>query len=167
MKEYLNNKEETDKVIKIHKDGQRWIHTKDIGYIDEDGHIFHVERIKNIFMRTGFNVHPSKIAEFINTIDGVKNSYVMGFEHPVEQCVPVAFIELTEDKKDKCEEMLSYIKNKCFTNLEETSIPYEYLFVDTLPINVGGKIDGIRLKKESNIDYMKVNDDAKTLKLKK
>lgn len=167
MKEYLNNKEETDKVIKIHKDGKRWIHTKDIGYIDEDGHIFHVERIKNIFMRTGFNVHPSKIAEFINTIDGVKNSYVMGFEHPVEQCVPVAFIELTEDKKDKCEEMLSYIKNKCFTNLEETSIPYEYLFVDALPINVGGKIDGIRLKKESNIDYMKANDDVKTLKLKK
>lgn len=164
MKEYLNNKEETDKVIKIHGDGQRWIHTKDIGYIDEDGHIFHMERIKNIFMRTGFNVHPSKIAEFINSIDYVKNSYVIGFEHPIEQCVPVAFIQLNDNSKK--EEALSYIKNKCFSNLEETSIPYEYVFVDELPINVGGKIDGIRLKKESNIDYMK-RDNVKSLKLKK
>lgn len=157
MKYYLNNQEETENVIKVHKDGKRWIHTKDIGYMDEDGNIFHMERIKNIFMRTGFNVHPNKIAEFINTIPCVQNSYVMGFDHPAEQCVPVAFIVLNKNIGISEEEALEQIKNICYKNLEETSVPYEYRFVSELPINVGGKIDGLKLKKESNIDYMKEN----------
>ena len=161
MQGYLNNPTETNAVIKIHKDGKRWIHTKDIGYIDEDGNIFHCERIKNIFMRTGFNVHPNKIAEFINTIPNVQNSYVMGFEHPTEQCVPVAFIVLDKNSEQDTEEILKEIKEICFKNLEETSVPYEYVIVETLPINVGGKIDGIKLKQDSKIDYMK---DVKTLK---
>lgn len=155
MKYYLNNPEETDNVIKIHKDGRRWIRTKDIGYMDEDGNIFHLERIKNIFMRTGFNVHPNKISEFINTIPYVQNSYVMGFDHPLEQCVPVAFIVLNKNLDISESEALEQIKKLCYKNLEETSVPYEYRFVNELPINVGGKIDAIKLKKESNIDYMK------------
>jgi len=165
MKYYLNNPEETDNVIKIHKDGKRWIHTKDIGYIDEDGNIFHLERIKNIFMRTGFNVHPNKIAEFINTIPCVQNSYVMGFDHPTEQCVPVVFIVLNKNLNISETEALEEIKNTCYKNLEETSVPYEYRFVTELPINVGGKIDGLKLKRESNINYMEENKILKkTLK---
>ena len=157
MKYYLNNPEETDNVIKIHKDGRKWIHTKDIGYMDEDGNIFHLERIKNIFMRTGFNVHPNKIAEFINTIPCVQNSYVIGFEHPTEQCVPVAFIVLNKNLNISKYEALEQIKDICYKNLEETSVPYEYRFVNELPINVGGKIDALKLKEESNIDYMLEN----------
>ena len=157
MKEYLNNPEETEKVVKIHSDGKRWIHTKDIGYIDEDGNVFHVDRIKNIFMRCGFNVHPSKIAEYLNTIDFIDESAVIGFDHPTEQAVPVAFIKLNAEKtKDKSEEELKNIINDlCYSDLEETSVPYEYRFVNELPINVGGKIDQRKLKEESKIDYMK------------
>ena len=154
MKGYLNNQEETGEVIKIHRDGKRWVHTKDIGYMDEEGHLFHVERIKNIFMRTGFNVHPNTVAEFINTLPYVQNSYVMGFDHPTQQCVPVAFIVLNKNLELSEEEVLEEIKSMCFKNLEETSVPYEYVFVDELPINVGGKIDGLKLKEESKIDYM-------------
>ena len=161
MKYYLNNQEETDKVIKIHKDGKRWIHTKDIAWMDEDGFIFFKERIKNIFMRTGFNVHPSKISEFINTIPAVKESYVMGFEHPKEQTVPVAFIVLEDNINE--EEVKQEIENICYKNLEETSVPYEYVFVPSLPRNPGGKIDGLKLKEESNIDYM---NGVKKLSLK-
>ncbi len=157
MKGYLNNQEETDKVISVHSDGKRWIHTKDIGYMDEDGHIFHVERIKNIFMRNGFNVHPSKISEFINTLPNVKNSVVIGFEHPSEQSVPVAFIELEDtalNSKTK-EEILSDIHKECYSSLEETSVPLDYIIVDSLPINLGGKIDIQRIKSESQIDFVK------------
>ncbi len=164
MKEYLNNPLETENVVMIHQDGKRWIHTKDIGYMDEDGNIFHVDRIKNIFMRCGFNIHPSKIAEFIDSIDIVKQSTVIGFEHPKEQAVPVAFIVIDKEKtknmsKDDIEKI---INDECYKKLEETSIPYEYVFVDELPINAGGKIDIQKLKKESLIDYSNVDD--KTLK---
>ena len=155
MQYYLNNKEETDNVIKIHKDGKRWIHTKDIGYMDESGHVFHLERIKNIFMRTGFNVHPSSIAEFINTLDYVKNSHVIGFEHPAEQCVPIAFIVADRTAGKSLEEIENYIKEECYKNLEETSVPYGYVFVDALPVNLGGKIDGRAIQEASGIDLMK------------
>lgn len=155
MKEYLNNPKETDKVIKIHSDGKRWIHTKDIGYIDCDGHIFHVDRIKNIFMRCGFNVHPTTISEFLNTIPFVSNSVVIGFDHPAEQSVPVGFIQLNQEKVNgmNYDEIKEELMSICYENLEEPSVPYDFVFVDELPINVGGKIDQPLIKKESQIDF--------------
>ena len=156
MKEYLNNPEETNKVIKVHKDGKRWIHTKDLGYIDETGHIFFKDRIKNIFMRTGFNVHPTKISEFIATIPYVKNNIVIGFEHPKEQMVPIVFVELNENalngkSKDEIREELMMA---CVDNLEATSVPTDFVFVDSIPINPGGKPDYPRIKKESEINLV-------------
>lgn len=153
MDGYLNEQSETDKVILQHSDGRWWIHTKDIGYMDESGHIFHVDRIKNIFMRMGFNVHPSTIAEFINTISFVKNSVVIGFEHPKEQSVPIAFIE-AEHFNIKVKEMSEIIKQACYEALEEPSVPYSFVFVDELPINAGGKIDIQRIRNDSKINLM-------------
>lgn len=161
MQCYLNNPEETDNVIHIHKDGKRWIHTKDIGYMDKSGHVFHLERIKNIFMRTGFNVHPSSISEFINTLPYVINSYVIGFDHPSEQCVPIAFIVANKKYGKSNEEIESHIKEECYKNLEETSVPYGYVFVDELPVNLGGKIDGQAIKTASEIDLMNNNSIPK------
>ncbi|MCH5353137.1 MAG: AMP-binding protein [Acutalibacter sp.] len=155
MQHYLNNPTETENVIHIHKDGKRWIHTKDIGYMDEIGHLFHVERIKNIFMRTGFNVHPSAISEFINTLPYVINSHVIGFDHPAEQCVPIAFVVADKTCGKRNEEIENLIKEECYKNLEETSVPYGYVFVDELPVNLGGKIDGQAIKEASEIDLMK------------
>ena len=170
MKEYLNNPEETQKVIKTHSDGTDWIHTKDIGYMDSDGNLFHVDRIKNIFMRCGFNIHPTQIAEFLDTIPFVKNSVVIGFDHPDEQTVPVAFIELDRSRIENYsdEELKKQLEALCYKNLEETSIPYEFIFMDSLPINMGGKIDTQLIKKESGIDYMStdsVNKQVKILKI--
>lgn len=165
MMGYLNNKEETDKVLIPHSDGKLWIHTKDIGYMDEKGHIFHVDRIKNIFMRTGFNVHPSTIADYINTISFVKNCVVIGFEHPAEQSVPIAFLE-TENTNLTDDEMTEKLRKDCYETLEEPSVPYAFVFVDELPINVGGKIDIQKIRELSKIDLMNSNDIAKTLSFK-
>lgn len=163
MKEYLNNIEETKKVIKVHADGKRWIHTKDIGYMDESGHLFHLDRIKNIFMRTGFNVHPSKIAEFLNNIPFVQNSAVIGFEHPKEQCVPVAFVQIDQNNTNgkTNEELKELLISTAQDNLEEPSVPVDFIFVDELPINAGGKIDIPKIKKSADIDF---NREDKVLK---
>lgn len=157
MQGYLNNEEETEKVILKHADGRKWIHTKDLGYMDEEGRVFLTERIKNIFMRTGFNVHPAKIAEYINTIPSVRNAAVIGFDHPKEQGVPVAFIEFEPSAiSDKSKQaLLEEVNQMCYSNLEETSVPYDYVIVDSLPINAGGKIDVRSITKESEIDFNK------------
>ena len=168
MREYLNNPEETNKVLILHSDGKKWIHTKDIGYMDEDGNIFHVDRIKNIFMRKGFNVHPSKIADFLDSIYFVKNSTVIGFDDPQEQAVPVAFIELDAKYLDRnIDELKDELKIACYESLEETSIPVDFVFVDKIPVNLGGKIDNNNIKKEANIDFSKSKNVPKTLKFTK
>lgn len=168
MRGYLNNPEETKKVLKLHSDGKYWIHTKDIGYMDKDGNVFHVDRIKNIFMRNGFNVHPQKIAEFLDSIYFVRNSTVIGFEHPREQCVPVAFIEVDAKYMDRdLDSLKEELKRACFMELEETSIPVDFVFVDSIPVNLGGKIDNNRIKNESCIDFTREVSVPKRLVFKK
>ena len=153
MKEYFNNEEETNKVLRKHKDGKIWLHTADIGYMDEDGQIFIKDRIKNIFARRGFNVHPSVVADFISSLPIVEKAFVMGINHPDEQMVPVAFVKLKEEMPLK--EAENIINENCYQFLEETSIPYEIVFVSDLPLNLGGKVDTKKLLEISKIDYFK------------
>lgn len=153
MKEYFNNEEETNKVLRKHKDGKIWLHTADIGYMDEDGQIFIKDRIKNIFARRGFNVHPNTVADFISSLPIVEKAFVMGINHPDEQTVPVAFVKLKEEMSLKDAENI--INENCYQFLEETSIPYEIVFVSDLPLNLGGKVDTKKLLELSQIDYFK------------
>lgn len=163
MLKYLNNDKETEKVLKKHRDGKIWLHTCDLGMIDDDGQVYITDRIKDIFMRKGFNVHPSKINEFLDTIDIVESSKVVGVSHPDEQMVPVAFIKLKDGIS--CEDAKKRILEECFYNLEEPSIPYEIVFVDQMPRNLGGKIDGNYLLELSGIDYSNNQDVDKIKKL--
>ena len=50
--------------------------------------------------------------------------------------------------------MSKVVMKECFENLEATSVPYDIVFVDKVPINAGGKKDAVRIWKESNIDLM-------------
>lgn len=155
MKGYLDNPEETENVLKLHSDGQIWLHQADLGWCDSDGHFFLTDRIKNIFMRTGFNVHPSKIAEFIASLTGVNECSVVGVPHPDEQMVPVAFVVLDNDRFTNVDDATKALKQECIKNLSETDIPFEWFFVDDLPRNMGGKIDTQMLIQMCNVNYMK------------
>lgn len=157
MSGYLDNEEETANIIKVHSDGRRWVHTKDIGYVDEDGHLFHVGRIKNVFMHLGHNVHPEKVTDFICSLDGVLNCAVIGYEHPEEQCVPVAFVEPNIDGGD-FRELVDEIMKKCYEFLSEPSVPYAIVLVDALPVNIGGKVDIPLIKRVAGIDLTKSPD---------
>lgn len=153
MAKYLNNEEETKKVLKKHSDGKIWLHTCDLGRMDKDGQVFITDRIKNIFMRRGFNVHPSTINDYLETLPYVDSSAVVGVEHPDEQMVPVAFVKLSNDDCD-LEQVKQNILDQCFLNLEETSIPYDIYFVDELPRNLGGKVDSKKLIENCDVNYM-------------
>jgi long-chain acyl-CoA synthetase len=152
MNRYFDNPEETNKVLITHSDGTRWLHMKDLGSIDENGHLIFADRIKNIFQRNGMNVHPAKVTDFIKSIDIVDDCIVTGVQHPEEQCVPVAFIKLRSDI-DNLEDAIDYINAACYKNLEESSIPYEIRFVENIPVNGGGKPDVRYLLETCGIDY--------------
>jgi long-chain acyl-CoA synthetase len=154
MKEYLNNDNETKKVLLEHSDGVIWLHTADLGKIDDDGQIFIMDRIKDIFMRSGFNIHPSKIRDFLNTLPYIEDSIVVGVEHPQEVAVPVAFVILKKDCKYSDDEVKKMIQKKCYSSLDETYIPYDIYFVKEFPRNFGGKVDTKLLIADNNICYV-------------
>ena len=162
MEYYLNNPEETEKLIKIHSDGTKWLHTGDKGYMDEDGHVFMIDRYKNIFMRAGFNVHPSKIANTLKELEEIEDCYVVGIDHPTEMTVPVAFIVLKEDVSE--DSIVNKLNDVCYSKLEEYYIPYEYVFIQELPRNISGKVDEKALLEQNKIDYSK--DQKKKLNLR-
>lgn len=144
---YYNNKEETKKVLKKHKDGKTWLHTGDIGYITPDGIIYFTQRLKRMIVSSGFNVYPNMIEEVIEKHPGVKKCCVIGIPHPYKMEVPKAFITL--NKKAKANSKLKKeLKELCKQELAAYSIPKEYEFRDELPKTLYGKIDFKRLEKE-------------------
>lgn len=151
MQKYLNNPEETSKVLRKHSDGKIWLHTCDLGKVDSDGQFYISDRIKNIFMRKGFNVHPSEVNKFISSLDFVDSCTVIGVSHPTEQMVPVAFIKLNDGVD--IENAKNQILNACYNNLDEPSVPYDIIFVDNMPRNIGGKIDNNYLLQVSRLNY--------------
>ncbi|MBR0399309.1 MAG: acyl--CoA ligase [Mogibacterium sp.] len=153
MSGYLNNPSETEKVMKRHSDGSIWLHLADLGHCDSDGQFYITDRIKNIFMRTGFNVHPSKIAEFITTQPCVEECCVVGIEHPDQQCVPVAFV--VKDSVSNIDDNIlrEELIRACYENLAETDIPYEWIFVNSIPRNMGGKMDMNKLLSDYPISF--------------
>ena len=92
MMGYLNNESETNESLQIHDDGHIWLHTGDLGYMDEDGFIFYKGRSKRMIITSGYNVYPSHIEEILNQSKYVLTSCVGGVPHRYKLQVPKAYI---------------------------------------------------------------------------
>ena len=63
---YYDNESETKRLIKVHKDGKRWVHTGDLGYMAENGSVYILGRMKRLIIRhDGFKVFPSLIENVV------------------------------------------------------------------------------------------------------
>ena len=167
MKGYLHNESETNMALKRHSDGKIWLHTGDLGYYDETGHFFFDDRISDTFMRCGFNVHPNKISEFLRNSKYVSRCYVIGVEHHSEQEVPVAFVVLKDEYIGKEDFVKEQLIAECYNNLDELAIPYDWFFVEDLPVNMSGKVVKKTLIEKYSIDYSKSDSGKEFTLLKK
>ena len=146
MTGYLNNEKETKNVIKIHK-GKKWLHTGDLGYMNEKGIIFFTGRCKRMIISSGFNVYPNMIEEAIEKHPDVKKCCVVGIPHQYKMHVPKAFIVLNEGKKPN-PIIKAQIKKLCKENLAAYSVPKDFEFREELPKTLYNKIDYKLLEKE-------------------
>ena len=155
MKGYFNNPEETAHVMRKHEDGQIWIHSGDLGYIDEDGFLYIKGRIKRMITRfDGHKVFPINLESYIAGRKDIHNCAVIGVndrEHSQGQ-YPLALIETMPgaDQWETCSEIFRY----CDKGVEERGKPVAILAVEDLPLTGMGKIDYRALeKKYANYDY--------------
>lgn len=150
MKGYLNNEEETNKVLRKHKDGLIWLYTGDLGKMDKDGFVYFKQRIKRVIISSGYSIYPQYIENVIDSHQSVLNSCVIGIEHPYKMQVAKAFIVL-KNGVDENEETLNSIKKHCEMNLARYSWIYEYEFRKELPKTLVGKVAYLKLEEEEKI----------------
>ena len=144
---YYNNEKETNDALHIHKDGNVWLHSGDIGYMDKDGFVYYRQRIKRMIVTSGYNVYPAQIEEVLERHPGVLDSTVIGIPHPYKIEVAKAYIVLKpgfRESKVKLE-----LEELCKKNLAKYSQPKEYEFRKSLPKTMVGKVDFRKLQEEN------------------
>ena len=147
MKGYLNNAEETASTLRTHKDGNVWLHTGDLGTMDEDGFVYYKQRMKRLIIVSGINVYPSQVENAIDAHPDVLLSCAIGIPDPYKMHVVKAFVVLRQgaEPSDKIkEEILEY----CKKNISRYGVPKEIEFRDSLPKTLVGKVAYRKLEEE-------------------
>lgn len=147
MNGYLDNPEETNKVLKIHNDGRLWLHTGDMGCMDEDGFIYFKSRIKRMIKCSGYSIYPSQIEDVISAHEAVALCCVIGVHDDYKMNKIKAFIVL-KDGFSPDDDTKKSIENYCKSNIARYSLPKEYEYKEHLPLTKVGKVAYTVLEKE-------------------
>ena len=142
---YYNNLRETIDIIRTNEKGERWLHTGDIGYVDENGIVYVTGRIKRIIITKGRDgqatkLFPDRVEKAICTNEMVELCCVVGVPDKARIHYPRAFVVLREgfSKDDLTKER---ILETCRKELPDYMVPEEIVFVDDLPRTSRGKVD--------------------------
>lgn len=155
---YYNNEKETNAALHIHKDGNVWLHSGDLGIMDTNGVIKYTSRLKRLIISSGYNVYPNQIENLLETHPAVMLSSVVSIPHPYKVEVPKAFIVLNKGYKEN-KELIEELKTLCKKNLPKYSQVYEYEFRKSLPKTMVGKVDFKKLQQENNERRKKENEE--------
>ncbi len=139
MKGYYNNPEETEKTLKLHDDGHRWLSTGDLGTMDEDGFVYFRGRSKRMIISSGYNIYPAQMENVLNTNKMIRKSCVIGVPDDYRMHKVKAFVVL-EDGVPKSEETWLKLMAYCKKNFAKYAMPYDIEFRDDLPATLIGKV---------------------------
>lgn len=133
---YWNHPEATAKAI---TDG--WFHTGDLLRRDEEGYLYVVDRLKNMFISGGENVYPAEIEKYLLTHPAVSEAVVIGVADEKWGEVGKAFIVLKKEATLTADQLKAY----CIGELAKFKVPKSFVFVAEIPKNDSGKLDRKRL----------------------
>jgi long-chain acyl-CoA synthetase len=140
MRGYLGRPEETAKVL---RDG--WLHTGDVGYLDEDGYLVLVDRIKDMIIRGGENIYPKEIEDVLYGFEEVLEAAVVGRPDEVYGEVPVAYVVPRPGRALEADSL----RERCLERLARYKVPREFRVVAGLPKSSVGKILKAELRRDS------------------
>lgn len=147
MLEYCNHPEETADTLRTHEDGLTWVHTGDLGVMDEDGFIYFRQRIKRMIVTSGYNVYPSQMENIFDAHEYVHMSCVIGVPDPYKMQKVKAFVVLKpgyEPSDAMKKELLTY----CSKHVAKYAMPYDIEFREELPKTLVGKVAYRMLEEE-------------------
>ncbi len=136
MKGYFNAPEGTDPMRVVHADGSVWLHTADLGYLDEDGFLFIVDRKKDLIKMSGMQVWPREIEEALSKHPAVAEVGVRGFPDAARGEVAVAFVVPRAGTNVEAEELRTW----CKEHLAPYKTPARIVFKTELPKSMVGKV---------------------------
>ncbi|WP_280399322.1 FadD3 family acyl-CoA ligase [Nocardia carnea] len=139
---YLDDPESTAKAI----DADGWLHTGDIGEIDERGYLKITDRLKDMYVSGGFNVYPAEIEQALSRLDGVATCAVIGVPDTRMGEVGKVFVVRKPGAKLTEDQVFSYA-TKVLANFK---VPRFVEFRDELPFNASGKVLKRRLREENS-----------------
>jgi long-chain acyl-CoA synthetase len=139
MKGYWNRPEETARVL---KDG--WLHTGDIGYMDEQGYFCIVDRKKDMIIAGGFNIYPREVEEPLYAHPKVQEAVAVGLPDPYRGETVKVFIVLKEGQSATEQEIINYCREK----MARYKVPTSVEFRPALPKTLVGKVLRRTLREE-------------------
>ncbi len=144
---YINHEKENADTLRTHEDGNVWLHTGDLGVMDEDGFIYFKQRIKRMIVTSGYNVYPSQIENILDAHAAVQMSCVIGVPDSYKMSKVKAFVTLKEGFAPS-QELKEQILAHCRRHVAKYAMPYDIEFRDSLPKTLVGKVAYTQLEKE-------------------
>ena len=117
-------------------DAEGWLHTGDVGRLDEHGYLTITDRLKDMYICGGFNVYPAEVEQALARLAGVAESAVVGVSDPRLGEVGKAFVVTRPGFQLSADEVVAF----CRTRLANFKVPRQVEFRTVLPRNAGGKI---------------------------
>lgn len=153
---YVGNPKETAHTLQSHPDGNTWLHTGDLGTIDQDGFVYYKQRLKRMIISSGYSIYPSQLENVIDAHDAVLMSTVIGVDDPYKIQKIKAFIVLKPDVKPT-DSIKDSIRIHCEKNIAKYAMPYEFEFRESLPKTLVGKVAYTILEAEEKEKEKKSN----------
>ena len=129
---YLDDPAATAEAI----DGDGWLHTGDVGVLDDRGYLRITDRLKDMYICGGFNVYPAEVEQALMRLDGVVDVAVVGVPDERLGEVGKAFVVRRDESGPAAESVIAIAKER----LANFKVPREIIFVDALPRNLSGKV---------------------------
>ncbi len=125
-----------------------WFRTGDLGYRDEDGYFYIVDRIKDLIIVNGMNVYPRVVEEVLYQHPAIREAAVVGEPSESHGEIPVAYVALHEGAQADGSE----IRRFCREHLGRHEVPRKVFFLPELPKNAAGKILKRELRKQGELE---------------
>jgi len=138
MKGYYKMPDETAKAV----DSDGWLHTGDLGEVDENGYFKVTGRIKDMIIRGGENIYPRELEEFLYTNPKVNDVHVVGIPDKKYGEQVLAAIQLKEGMSATVEEFIEFCQGK----IARHKIPKYWEFVNAFPMTASGKVQKYKLR---------------------